>query len=95
MRDVSAIHFDDRDDAEAFVESLTGEDLTVRLHREEFAGEDDAEDAAWIVEVHGEVPELAHRAEGAGGWLVESSAPVAAAPPPLPAAPKRVKNPPR
>jgi len=92
MRDASAIHFDERDDAEAFVEALADHPATVRLHREEFAGEDDAEDAAWIVEVVGDVPGLGERAEEAGGWLVETSGPVAA-PPPLPAAPKRLKNP--
>lgn len=92
MRDASAIHFDERDDAETFVEALSDRGATARLHREEFAGEDDAEDAAWIVEVESAVPDLAVLAEEAGGWVSAPAVPAASAPAPLPAAPKRLKR---
>lgn len=92
MRDAAAVHFDERDDAEAFVAVLAERRLTAHLHREEFAGEDDAEDAAWIVEVADEVQDLGAMAEAAGGWLIEA-APTAISPaPPLPEAPRRLKR---
>lgn len=92
MRDASAIHFDERDDADAFVEMLAERRLTAHLHREEFAGEDDAEDAAWIVEVAGEVGDLAALAEKAGGWLIDAGPTAIRPAPPLPQAPKRLKR---
>lgn len=93
MRDAGAVHFDEREDAEAFLAELTGAGVAHHLHRDEFAGEDDAEDAAWVVEVEGVVPGLGEWAERAGGWLVESSDAPVAAPPPLPSAPRRLKRP--
>lgn len=94
MREASAIHFDERDDADAFVAELAAAGVPHRLHRDEFAGEDDFEDAAWVVEVDGDVPGLGEWAERAGGWLVESPGGPAVAPPPLPQAPRRLKRPP-
>lgn len=89
MRDV---HFDDREDAAAFVAELDSRGLGHRLHRDEFAGEDDFDDAAWLVEVDDGVPELVQWAERAGGWLVESSEAQPVTPPPLPDGPRRLKR---
>lgn len=89
------VHFDERDDAIAFVASLGAQDVPCRLHRDEFAGEDDFEDAAWLVEVDGSLPGLEQRAEQAGGWLVQAPGGPASAPPPLPEAPRRLKGTPR
>ncbi|MCD9153652.1 hypothetical protein [Aeromicrobium duanguangcaii] len=86
------VHFDDREDAEAFVADLESHGLAHRLHRDEFAGEDDFEDAAWLVEVDAAVPDLRERAERAGGWLVEAPGASRSAPPPLPEAPRRIKG---
>ncbi|SKB04653.1 hypothetical protein [Aeromicrobium choanae] len=86
------VHFDERDDAEAFASVLGAEGIACRLHRDEFAGEDDFEDAAWLVEVADSVPALAHRAEEAGGWVVVAPEPPSAAPAPLPAEPRRIKR---
>lgn len=86
------VHFDDREDAEAFVAELESHGLAHRLHRDEFAGEDDFEDAAWLVEVDTTVPDLRVWAERAGGWLVEAADASGPVPPPLPEAPRRIKR---
>ena len=85
------VHFDERDDAEAFTAALESEGVACRLHRDEFAGEDDFEDAAWLVEVPDSLAGLAECAERAGGWVVPSDQP-AAAPAPLPQQPRRIKG---
>lgn len=85
------VHFDERDDAEAFVAVLEAEGIACRLHRDEFAGEDDFEDAAWLVEVADSLPALTERAERAGGWVVVSDQ-TSVAPAPLPVAPRRIKR---
>ncbi|MET0467941.1 MAG: hypothetical protein ABWZ87_04320 [Aeromicrobium sp.] len=85
------VHFDERDDAEAFAAALEAEGIACRLHRDEFAGEDDFEDAAWLVEVPDAVPDLTERAEHAGGWVVVADQP-SAAPAPLPVGPRRLKR---
>ena len=90
MRDV---HFDERDQAEAFVAELDARGLAHRIHRDEFAGEDDFEDAAWLVEVDDGVPQLQEWAEAAGGWVVERTEASRPVPPPLPQAPRRLKQP--
>lgn len=93
MRDAGAVHFDEREDAEAFVAELEAAGWSHRLHRDEFAGEDDSEDAAWLVEVGDDIPDLAAWAERAGGWLVGSADVAPPVPPPLPQAPRRLKGP--
>lgn len=89
---MAEVHFDERDDAEEFIAELTARGVGHRLHRDEFAGEDDFEDAAWLVEVHDGFPELGEWAESAGGWVVESSDEPVTAPPPLPGEPRRIKR---
>ncbi|GAA3532620.1 hypothetical protein AFL01nite_19420 [Aeromicrobium flavum] len=86
------VHFDERDDAESFVAELASRGLAHRLHRDEFAGEDDFEDAAWLVEVD-PAEDLGEWAERHGGWLVEAPEESAPAPAPLPEAPRRLKRP--
>jgi 8-oxo-dGTP pyrophosphatase MutT (NUDIX family) len=91
LRPVQAA-FADRGDAEAALAEL-GEPAA-RLLRDRFAGEDDDEDVAWLVEApaaaRGRLGELADR--HAGELVAEQhTAPVA--PAPLPAAPKRIKRP--
>lgn len=84
------VHFDERADADEFMAAAADRGLVPRLHRDMFAGEDDLDDAAWVVEVDGEVADLA---EHAGGWL--SAGPAGSSPttlPDLPAAPKRIKR---
>ncbi len=83
------VHFDERDDAEAFRDELAEAGIAATLHRDEFAGEDDYEDAAWVVAV-ADHPGLAARVERAGGWLAPDEQPVRAAP--LPTAPRRLKR---
>lgn len=90
MRDV---HFDERDQAEAFLAALEARGFAHRLHRDEFAGEDDSEDAAWLVQVDDLVPGLAEWAESAGGCVVEANAAPRPVPPPLPQGPRRIKQP--
>jgi hypothetical protein len=85
------VHFDEREDADAFVAELTSRGLAHRLHRDEFAGEDDFEDAAWLVEVDA-LPDLRAWVERAGGWLVEGAEASVPAPAPLPGAPRRIKR---
>jgi hypothetical protein len=49
----------DRDAAEAVAEQLSGEHAALpepELHREALAGEDDAEDAQWLVVLHPPLP---------------------------------------
>ena len=85
--------FADRGDAQAALVEL-GEPAA-RLVRDRFAGEDDDEDVAWLVEAppaaRSRLGELAHR--HAGELLtIEQSGP-SGAPAPLPHAPKRTKRP--
>ncbi len=89
---MTAVHFDEREDAEAFVAVLADAGIDARTHRDEFAGEDDAEDAAWIVEVEAGPADLSDLAEGCGGWIVEAPHGPAAPLPPLPQEPRRLKN---
>lgn len=65
----------ERDEADELVEALGRSGFVVSLHRELLAGEDDAEDAQWlvVVEGHGDgstgEDDLAALAEDRGGWL--------------------------
>lgn len=89
------VHFDERDDAVAFCEDVvrarTASGPDPIPHRDEFAGEDDAEDAAWLVEVDLPRAVADDLAERHGGWCHEPDRPGGAVP--LPSAPRRIKNP--
>lgn len=89
---MAEVHFDERDDAEEFIAELAVRGVGHRLHRDEFAGEDDFEDAVWLVEVDDGVPELGEWAESAGGWVVEAGEGPSTTPPPLPGQPRRIKG---
>ncbi len=86
------VHFDERDDAEAFVTALGAREIGCVLVREEFAGEEDAEDAAWLVEVDPQPTDLANLIGEHGGWLVTDRPGAQMTTPPLPDGPKRFKR---
>lgn len=87
MSDNSGVHNDhdplvlvlpDRDAAEAVAERLTQQHPALpepELHREALAGEDDAEDAQWLVVLHPPLPaglapaDLDALAAAEDGWL--------------------------
>jgi hypothetical protein len=84
--------FADRDDAEATLVEL-GEP-TARLVRDRFAGEDDDEDVAWLVEAPAAVrSRLGELAERHTGELLAEPPEASVAPAPLPDAPRRIKRP--
>ena len=67
----------DRDEAERLRTVLSAHGVEVELHREQLAGDDDAEDAQWVLVVAAErlarggvSDEAMHRlAHAAGGWV--------------------------
>lgn len=84
------IWFDERDDAEAFLEELQQE---ADIRRVGFAGEEDDEDHAWVVLLPAAEPAALELADGHGGWVPEPVTPrPAAAPIDLPRAPRRLKR---
>lgn len=88
---MTEIWFDERDDAEAFIEGL---DLEAEPRRVGFAGEEDDEDHAWVVVLEQPDADVMDRADELGGWVPQGEGPSApAAPLDLPAAPRRLKNP--
>ncbi|OUZ12778.1 hypothetical protein BHE97_00780 [Aeromicrobium sp. PE09-221] len=88
---MTEIWFDERDDAETFLEGL---ELETEPRRVGFAGEEDDEDHAWVVLLDHPDAEVMKRADELGGWVPEAEVPVAPAEPlDLPAAPRRLKNP--
>ncbi|MBB6172438.1 hypothetical protein HNR23_002498 [Nocardiopsis mwathae] len=70
----------DREDAEELAEQLSGQGYEpCRVHRDMLAGEDDAEDVDWVIEVHTgphggpatfDEPHLSRLAEDYGGFAV-------------------------
>lgn len=82
------VWFDEEDDAAAFAEAVGADPRPVW-----FAGEEDGEDAAWVVLVD----ELDQDAlDEHHGWVPDHEPPAAVpAPLDLPSAPKRIKNPAR
>lgn len=80
------VWFDDEADAEAFAE-----ERDAQVRRVLFAGEDDLEDAVWLVEVAEADAEVvaAH-----GGWLIEPARLPSpqARPESLPTGPRRIKR---
>lgn len=87
------IHFDEADDARALVEALVEVGHQARAFPDAFAGEDDLDDRAWIVEVDRFDAVVTQLAEVHGGWIPhEDSAPSGAQLPDLPQGPKRLKR---
>jgi 8-oxo-dGTP diphosphatase len=83
--------FHEREDADAVAALVPG----ARVLRDRFAGEDDEEDVAWLVEAPAAARAvLTTLAEERDGWLVEDSGgPSHVRPLPLPEAPRRLKRP--
>ena len=86
------VHFDERDDAEHFASALSASNISWQLIREEFAGEEDAEDAAWLVEVAAANAEVLELAAKLGGWVISSATETAQGVPQLPGEPRRFKQ---
>jgi hypothetical protein len=84
-------YFFEREDAEKFADALDGE-----LRRGRFQGEDDDEDHPWMVLLPAatDPTALEHLLTQCEGWLDSPGTEhPAVEPPPLPTAPKRLKNP--
>ena len=86
------VHFDERDDAEQFGSALSASNISWQLIREEFAGEEDAEDAAWLVEVDDQEGRVAQLVADFGGWVSTNAAVQSLVLPDLPVGPKRFKQ---
>ncbi|MFT4299144.1 MAG: hypothetical protein QM597_05880 [Aeromicrobium sp.] len=88
---MSEIFFDEADDATEIVKALQAEGYATGLRREAFAGEDDAEDHAWVLTVTPFDGRVVEMVDVYGGWLPgDERLPVAATP--LPDAPRRLKS---
>ena len=87
-----AIHFDERDDADELIGALEAEGYATTLTREAFAGEEDWDDRAWLLIVEPFDDRVVEMVDVYGGWMPGDDR-VAPEPPPLPAGPKRLKNP--
>ncbi|MEH3033471.1 MAG: hypothetical protein PGN07_05400 [Aeromicrobium erythreum] len=66
---MSAIWFDTDDDAAELVKALEAEGYATTLRREGFAGEDDSEDRAWILEVEPFDDRVVEMVDVYGGWM--------------------------
>ncbi|MCW2748262.1 MAG: hypothetical protein JWP10_1404 [Nocardioidaceae bacterium] len=86
-----SIYFDEQDEGVALVEALRAEAYDVSVRRVGFAGEDDSQDHAWVVEVAADADRIAALVEVHGGW-VASDERVVATPLPLPTGPKKLKR---
>ncbi|MCK5891740.1 hypothetical protein [Aeromicrobium sp.] len=88
------IFFDEADDATELVKALQSEGYTTDLRREAFAGDDDAEDRAWVLVVTPFDDRVVEMVDVYGGWMPGDERlpgePVEG--PPLPDAPKRLKR---
>lgn len=86
------IYFDSDDDATELVTALEAEGYTTSLHREAFAGEEDWEDRAWVLDVEPFDDRVVEMVDVYGGWMPgDEQLPVE--PPDLPDEPKRLKHP--
>lgn len=66
---MSAIYFDDEDDAAELIEQLHAEGYATVFTREGFAGEDDSEDRAWVLVVEPFDDLVVEMVDVYGGWL--------------------------
>lgn len=89
--DMGEIQFDDEEDAAELVAALEAEGYTTSFTREAFAGEEDWDDRAWVLVVRPFDDRVVEMVDVYGGWLPGDDH-VAAEPPPLPQAPKRLKG---
>lgn len=66
---MSTIWFDEAADAEELIKALEAEGYRTRLRAETFAGEDDAEDPSWALEVEPFDDGVVAMVDVYGGWL--------------------------
>lgn len=88
---MSEIFFDEREDADVLVAALVARGYATRWAREGFAGEDDADDRAWVLTVEPFDDEVVQLVDAHGGWMSRDDRP-AARPLDLPGAPRRLKR---
>lgn len=85
---MNEIHFDTDDDAAELVSALETEGYTAVLRREAFAGEDDADDHAWVLLVNPFDDRVVEMVDVYGGWMAGDERPPSD-PPGLPEEPRR------
>lgn len=93
---MTRIYFDAAEDSVELAKALEAEGYDVESVREAFAGEDDAEDLAWVLVVAQDDDRIVELVDVYGGWLpgderLPAEAP-ASGPLPLPGEPKRLKD---
>ena len=85
------IYFDTDGDAVELMTALEAEGYTTNLQREAFAGEDDGEDHAWVLEVEPFDDRVIEMVDVYGGWMPGDEQ-LPADPLDLPGEPKRLKD---
>ena len=88
---MTRIYFDEPGDSTELAKALEGEGYTVETVREAFAGEDDSDDHAWVLDVDQSDNRIIEMVDVYGGWLPGDER-LAAEPSPLPGEPKRRKG---
>ena len=90
---MTGIYVDTDDDAVELMAALEAEGYTTMLEREPFAGEDDSDDHAWLLQVEPFDDRVIEMVDVYGGWMPgDEQLPLE--PLELPGAPKRLKHPP-
>ncbi|EFQ82777.1 hypothetical protein HMPREF0063_11986 [Aeromicrobium marinum DSM 15272] len=89
---MTGIWFDEAEDAEEIVKALQAEGYRTELRRESFAGEDDSDDRAWLLEVDPFDDRVVEMVDVYGGWMPGDDR-LPAEPLDLPAQPRRIKRP--
>ncbi|MDR7086195.1 hypothetical protein J2X11_001034 [Aeromicrobium panaciterrae] len=85
------IFFDSDDDATELIMALEAEGYTTALNREAFAGEEDWEDRAWVLDVEPFDDRVIEMVDVYGGWMPGDEQ-LPAEPTELPEEPKRLKD---
>lgn len=88
---MTRIYFDDPEDSVELAKALTAEGYGVRTVREAFAGEDDSDDHAWVLEIDQSDERIVEMVDVYGGWLPGDDR-LPAEPLPLPDEPRRLKR---
>ena len=83
------VYFDDEDDAAELVAALEAEGYSSTLRREAFAGEEDWDDRAWVLQVEPFDGRVVEMVDVYGGWLPGDPQAPRSDPPPLPGSPRR------
>jgi hypothetical protein len=88
---MTRIYFDEPEDSIELAKALEAAGYTVETVREAFAGEDDSDDHAWVLEVAQADDRITEMVDIDGGWLCGDER-LAVEPLPLPNEPKRLKG---